>query len=126
MEFDVSADFIYHMETTKEKVFVQIKKEDSDKWIRNERNRKNGEKSTINESPTIGSHAVRVVGWGEDGEDMNGNKDVKYWLCINSWGKKWGDNGTFRIRKGTNEANCERRFQTIYFKSPHCDVKSPH
>jgi cathepsin B len=37
-------------------------------------------------------HAVRVVGWGED------NK-IPYWICANSWGVNWGDNGYFKIER---------------------------
>ncbi|KAL0216870.1 hypothetical protein RCL1_007353 [Eukaryota sp. TZLM3-RCL] len=47
-----------------------------------------------------GGHAVKMTGWGVE----NG---VKYWTCVNSWGASWGENGTFRIRRGTNEANIE-------------------
>ena len=48
-----------------------------------------------------GWHAVKMIGWGED----NGKK---YWLCANSWGSNWGDNGFFKIRAETNEAQCEK------------------
>lgn len=37
-----------------------------------------------------GGHAVLVVGW----KNVN-NKE--YWICINSWGKDWGDNGYFYL-----------------------------
>ena len=47
-----------------------------------------------------GWHAVKVIGWGT----QNG---LDYWLCVNSWGKRWGSNGLFKIRRGTNEAYCE-------------------
>ncbi len=40
-----------------------------------------------------GIHTVEVLGWGKE----NG---VKYWLCKNSWGKYWGDNGYFKIKMG--------------------------
>lgn len=37
-------------------------------------------------------HSVRVIGYGEE----NG---VKYWLGANSWGKKWGNGGYFKIKR---------------------------
>ena len=49
----------------------------------------------------LGGHAVRIIGYGVD-------KGVKYWLVANSWGKNWGENGNFRIRRGTNECDIEK------------------
>jgi len=37
-----------------------------------------------------------MIGWGIE----NG---IDYWLMMGSWGTNWGDNGTFKIRKGTGE-----------------------
>ena len=47
-----------------------------------------------------GGHAVKIIGWGEE----NG---VPYWTVANSWGDDWGENGFFRIRRGTNECGIE-------------------
>jgi len=47
-----------------------------------------------------GAHTVKVIGYGTE----NG---VKYWICANSWGTSWGENGFFRIRRGTNECGVE-------------------
>ena len=48
----------------------------------------------------LGGHAIKIIGWGvEDG--------VKYWLCVNSWNEEWGDNGTFKILRGTNDCGIE-------------------
>lgn len=44
-------------------------------------------------SPHAGSHAVKVLGWG--------NRDgLDYWLCANSWGTGWGRDGFFKIAFG--------------------------
>merc|ERR550532_66310 len=48
----------------------------------------------------LGGHAVKMVGYGvEDG--------VKYWKVANSWNETWGDNGYFRIIRGTNHCGIE-------------------
>ena len=49
---------------------------------------------------TLGGHAIRIVGWGVDG-------DTKYWKVANSWNPYWGENGYFRILRGTNECSIE-------------------
>lgn len=45
-----------------------------------------------------GIHSVSVVGWGM----QNG---MQYWLCKNSWGDKWGDEGFFKIKIGDSAIN---------------------
>lgn len=50
----------------------------------------------------VGRHAVRVIGWGEEG-------GTPYWLVANSWSREFGENGYFRIRRGTNEAGIESK-----------------
>lgn len=52
--------------------------------------------------PKIGGHAVEILGWGISDEN------IKYWIIRNSWGETWGDNGYFRIRRGTNECGIEQ------------------
>ncbi|CAJ0595085.1 unnamed protein product [Cylicocyclus nassatus] len=47
-----------------------------------------------------GGHAVKIIGWGVE----NG---VKYWLVSNSWSSDWGEDGLFKIRRGTNECEIE-------------------
>ena len=48
----------------------------------------------------LGGHAIKIIGWGvEDGTD--------YWTVANSWNSDWGDNGFFKIRRGTDECGIE-------------------
>ena len=48
----------------------------------------------------LGGHAVKLVGWGTE----NG---VDYWKIQNSWNPYWGENGHFRIVRGTDECGIE-------------------
>ena len=50
------------------------------------------------------NHAVLVVGWGELSAQEGG---TRYWIVKNSWGKSWGMDGYFWIRRGTNECAIE-------------------
>eukprot|EP00764_Aduncisulcus_paluster_P012418 gnl/Carplike_NY0171/5436_a7435_328.p1 GENE.gnl/Carplike_NY0171/5436_a7435_328~~gnl/Carplike_NY0171/5436_a7435_328.p1 ORF type:complete len:114 (+),score=15.35 gnl/Carplike_NY0171/5436_a7435_328:350-691(+) len=47
-----------------------------------------------------GGHAVKIIGWGEDG-------GTPYWIVANSWGVNWGENGFFRIIRGIDECGIE-------------------
>lgn len=48
----------------------------------------------------LGGHAIKIIGWGEE----NGEE---YWTVVNSWNEGWGDHGTFKILKGSNECGIE-------------------
>ena len=42
--------------------------------------------------PPRESHAITVVGYGNDGTN-------EYWICKNSWGTDWGEYGYVKILK---------------------------
>lgn len=48
----------------------------------------------------LGGHAIKMIGWGMEGS-------TPYWICVNSWNDSWGEKGTFRIKRGTNECGIE-------------------
>jgi len=50
--------------------------------------------------PMLGGHAIKIMGWGTE----NG---TPYWLVANSWNSDWGDNGFFKIERGTNQCQIE-------------------
>lgn len=45
-------------------------------------------------------HAVLLVGYGVDGQQA-------YWTLQNSWGTDWGEDGFFRMARGSDESGCE-------------------
>lgn len=51
----------------------------------------------------LGEHAITIVGYNE-GEDC--------WVCKNSWGPDWGEDGWFRIRYG----ECGIEYDTAYIE----------
>ena len=52
---------------------------------------------------------VLLYGWGEE-------KGVKYWLLQNTWGREWGENGSFRLKRGEDEFSCET---SVEFADPY-------
>ncbi|KAK5935115.1 hypothetical protein CgunFtcFv8_020503 [Champsocephalus gunnari] len=48
----------------------------------------------------LGGHAIKMLGWGEE-------DGVPYWLCANSWNTDWGDNGFFKILRGSDHCGIE-------------------
>jgi cathepsin B len=52
-------------------------------------------RSTDN-TPIVGRHAIRIIGWGKD------KTGQEYWIIANSWSRHWGEGGFFRFDKGQN------------------------
>lgn len=48
----------------------------------------------------MGGHAVKIIGWGVE-------KNVPYWLVVNSWNEGWGEKGLFKILRGSNHVGIE-------------------
>ncbi|KAA3670141.1 cathepsin C, partial [Paragonimus westermani] len=48
------------------------------------------------------NHAVLLVGYGTDKET-----NLPYWSVKNSWGRGWGEDGFFRILRGSDECGVE-------------------
>ena len=53
----------------------------------------------------LGGHAVEIVGWGEETGKL-------YWIIKNSWGTEWGDEGYFKMIRGTNDCELEENIIT--------------
>jgi C1A family cysteine protease len=49
----------------------------------------------------ISGHAIEIIGWGTTASNID------YWIIKNSWGDRWGDDGFFKMRRGTNECEIE-------------------
>ncbi len=60
---------------------------------------------------TLGGHAVRIVGWGEDEQD---GRLVKYWIIANSWGREWGDGGYGKIEIMIPELQLEQNVVSVW------------
>lgn len=50
----------------------------------------------------LGGHAIRILGWGVE-------NDTPYWLVANSWNTDWGNNGFFKILRGSDECGIENQ-----------------
>jgi len=55
-----------------------------------------------------GAHAIKIVGWGVTNASEPAGP-MPYWLIANSWNEDWGEQGFFRIRRGSNECDIESK-----------------
>jgi len=56
---------------------------------------------TTTEKESSIDHVVSVVGWGVEYDEDDGTS-TKYWEVRNNWGDYWGEDGYFRVERGTN------------------------
>lgn len=42
----------------------------------------------------VPNHAAVLIGWGQE-------KDTKYWILRNSFGREWGDKGDMQVERGS-------------------------
>lgn len=59
----------------------------------------------------IGYHSVRIIGWGEN--VLDSGETLKYWVCVNSWGIHWGEQGYFKIERGQFEFTVASRIRSV-------------
>jgi cathepsin B len=56
----------------------------------------------------LGGHAIEIIGFGTE-------SGTPYWLVKNSWNEEWGDGGTFKILRGSNECGIEGEISSVQF-----------
>jgi len=56
-------------------------------------------------TPSDIDHDISVVGYGVGTTGKEAG--VKYWLVRNSWGSAWGEDGFFRVVRGSNNIQIE-------------------
>jgi C1A family cysteine protease len=62
-------------------------------------------------------HCIAIVGY----DDTWGGEDEGYWICKNSWGTDWGEDGWFRIAYG----ECKIERGVFYYSGPNYPGEKP-
>ncbi|XP_012435891.2 probable cysteine protease RD19B [Gossypium raimondii] len=58
-------------------------------------------------------HGVLLVGYGSAGYSPIHLKDKPYWIIKNSWGENWGENGYYKICRGSNVCGVDSLVSTV-------------
>jgi len=61
--------------------------------------------------PTSLDHALLIVGYGVESSEIWGK--TPYWIVKNSWGADWGENGYFRIVRGTGACGLSNAVSSV-------------
>lgn len=88
----------------------------------------------VNPYASCGGHAICLVGWGVEKDvtvitsfGQTVLPSVPYWICRNSWGQTWGDNGYFKIamyqKFGTLEINPTTAIEKLHTFQPPPDER---
>lgn len=67
------------------------------------------------ENDWVGSHAVVIVGWGQDKIE---DELVDYWIVRNSWGESWGSKGIWKMAMYGNDPNKKYQNRASQFEYP--------
>lgn len=70
-----------------------------------------------NSDTIVFGHCITIVGY----DDTWGSEDEGYWICKNSWGTEWGEEGWFRIAYG----ECEIEKGVYYLEGPNYPPLKP-
>jgi len=62
-------------------------------------------------------HVITIVGY----DDTWGDEEEGYWICKNSWGTNWGEDGWFRIKYG----ECKIENSVYYMQGPNYPPDKP-
>jgi hypothetical protein len=70
-----------------------------------------------NSDELVFGHVITIVGY----DDTWGNENEGYWICKNSWGDEWGEDGWFRIAYG----ECRIENSVYYLEGPNYPPEKP-